>query len=288
MINLYLLGEKGFITLKSLCRKDLILINNIIIGKDKDVINDYSLQIEDFCKNNNLSYVISNRPIEDNKVIYSIAIGWRWILKVNSKLIVFHDSLLPRLRGFNPLVTSLINGDNEIGLSVLFGSENFDTGDLIIQKKAEIEYPIKIKKAIEIVGNLYGKALIELFAKIKDDKLFATKQDESLATYSLWRDELDYKIDWTQSNIFIKRFIDSVSDPYKGAVTYISSNKIFVKDATIVDKDVIIENRTPGKVLFKNNNKFIIVCGIGLLCIESFYDCFGNNIDLKNFRIRFI
>lgn len=288
MINLYLLGEKGFIALKSLCKKDYILINNIIIGMDKDVLNDYSVQIEDFCKTNNLSYVISNKPIGDNKVIYSIAIGWRWILKLNSKLIVFHDSLLPRLRGFNPLVTSLINGDNEIGLSVLFGSENFDTGDLIIQKKTEIEYPIKIKNAIEIVGNLYGKALIELFAKIKDNKLFATKQDESLATYSLWRDELDYKIDWSQSSIFIKRFIDSVGDPYKGALTYIGDNKVIVKDATIVDEDVIIENRIPGKVLFKNNNKFIIVCGKGLLCIENFYDSFGNIIDLKNFRIRFI
>lgn len=288
MINLYLLGEKGFIALKSLCEKDYILINKIIIGKDKDVLNDYSIQIEGFCEKNNLSYIISNKPTSDNNVIYSIAIGWRWILKLNSKLIVFHDSLLPKLRGFNPLVTSLINGDIEIGLSVLFGSENFDTGDLVIQKKVEIEYPIKIKKAIEIVGDLYGKALIELFAKINDNKLFSTKQDESFATYSLWRDEIDYKIDWSQSSIFIKRFIDSVGDPYKGALTFIGDEKVIVKDATVVDKDVVIENRTPGKVLFKNNNKFIIVCGKGLLCIENFYDSFGNNIDLKNFRIRFI
>ena len=60
------------------------------------------------------------------------------MIRDKSKLIVFHDSVLPKLRGFNPLVTSLINGYEEIGVTVLYGTEDFDRGEIILQKKVNI------------------------------------------------------------------------------------------------------------------------------------------------------
>lgn len=285
MINLYLIGEKGLITLKSIKSEYLSLLNCVIIGRDRNIKNDYNSDIRCFCESNKIDFLLQNKPIVNGSAEFSIAIGWRWLINDNSKLIVFHDSLLPRLRGFNPLVTALINGESEVGVTVLFGTENFDTGPIIIQKKINIDYPLKIKLAIERMGLLYAEAMNELLCQIKSGDLASTAQNESLATYSLWRDDDDYLIDWNKSAAHIKRFIDAVGYPYKGAFSRWNNVKYYINDAQIVD-DVQIENRTTGKVLFKKDNSLIIVCGSGLLRVKDFFDEDGNIIEINNFRIR--
>jgi methionyl-tRNA formyltransferase len=286
MINLYLLGEKGNVALRSICETNLGMISLVIVGSDKNVVNDYSAEIIDYCKNKNIKYLRQNKSVNIDIARYTIAIGWRWLINDAKTLIVFHDSILPRQRGFNPLVTSLINGNTEVGVTVLFGGKDFDRGEIIIQKRQGIVYPIKIKTAIEIISLLYGEALNELISQIKMDKVHSIPQDDSIATYSLWRDNDDYKIDWTESSESINRFINAVGYPYKGAFTMLNNNKYIIKDSYIED-DVVIENRIPGKVLFKKTNRFIIVCGKGLLGVENFYDESGNSIEFKNFRLKF-
>ena len=88
-------------------------------------------------------------------VDYQLAIGWRWLISGTENLIVLHDSLLPKYRGFAPLVNSLINGEQEIGVTAIWAGPEFDAGEIIFQEKAGICYPIKIQEAIEIVSGLY-------------------------------------------------------------------------------------------------------------------------------------
>lgn len=287
MINLYLLGEKGNVSLRSISETNLGLISLVIVGQDKHILNDYSAEIIDYCNNKSLKYSLQNISANNDFAKYSIAIGWRWLINDGKRLIVFHDSILPRKRGFNPLVTALINGDTEVGVTVLFGAKDFDRGEIIIQKTKNIIYPIKIKTAIEIISLLYSDALNDLLFQIQINKIHSIPQDESFATYSLWRDNDDYKIDWTKSSEFINRFIDAVGYPYKGAFTTLNHKKYLIKDS-FMEEDVFIENRTPGKVLFKTNNRFIVVCGEGLLGVENFYDENGNGVEFKNFRLKFI
>jgi methionyl-tRNA formyltransferase len=107
--------------------------------------------------------------------------------------------------------------------------------------------------------------------QLKSGYLKTTSQDETLATYSIWRDEYDYIIDWSKSAEYIKRFIDAVGYPYKGAFTTWDNTKYYIKDSFVVE-DVVVENRVSGKVLFKNDKSLIIVCGSGLLGVKDFFD----------------
>ena len=50
-----------------------------------------------------------------------------------------HPSLLPDYRGANPYSNVLINGEQETGVTLHFMDENFDTGNIIAQKKVSIE-----------------------------------------------------------------------------------------------------------------------------------------------------
>ena len=123
----------------------------------------------------------------------SIAISWKWIIELNNTLLVIHDSILPKYRGHLPLVSQLIDGEEEIGVTAILGNENYDEGDIIYTVKSRIKYPIKINDAIKIINTCYCETLEFLFENIKNNIQFnPTPQDHSKASYSLWRDEDDY------------------------------------------------------------------------------------------------
>ncbi len=271
LIRLYLLGYKGFKVLSEIISiYGSHTIDLVIIGEDKNTQNDFSNEIKEICDSNFIKNI--NRK-EDNQTtdLYSLAVGWRWMIDKNriKNLIVLHDSILPKYRGFNPLVTSLINGDSQIGVTALFASEKFDDGDIIYQSVENISYPIKIKTAIEIISKNYTEVSLEIIKTLVQGKeLPRIKQKDKEATYSLWRDENDYHINWTWESIQIKRMIDAVGDPYLNAYTLIEGETIRIIDSEIYE-DIEIVNREPGKIIFYDNNSPVVVCGKGLLKITK-------------------
>ncbi len=290
-VTIFCLGKKAFDSLNVLDQKITSIIDEIVIASDKNIADDYSAKIKIWADRNHIKTIDRidfNQSLNTSN--HYIAIGWRWLLKPNNdqKLIVLHDSLLPKYRGFNPLVTALINGDEEIGVTALLGSDEFDSGDIIIQEKTKIKFPIKIKDAIDQIVSLYQTILSKILNSIINGQtLDSVPQDQHKATYSLWRDEEDYKINWNKNSQEIKRFIDAVGYPYKGAFSMIKDTKVRITDAETV-QDLEITNRDVGKVIFKKGTCPVIVCGEGLLKIKEAYSEDNKRLTFENeFRLRF-
>ena len=95
------MSEKGFIVLHELIKVGHSnMIDQIVLGRDKNVQNDFSDQIISAATTNGIK--LSERKSAPNITSqYAIAISWRWMIKTdsNTKLIVVHDSLLPKYRG---------------------------------------------------------------------------------------------------------------------------------------------------------------------------------------------
>ena len=162
---LHLMTEKGFEVLKTIIHfKNLIAF--VIIGKDASVNDDYSEKITTLCIDNNIEFYFRENQPKIDKNIYVMAVSWRWMIKhPKNKLIIFHDSILPKYRGFAPLVNMLINGEKEIGVSAIFGADEYDRGEIISQKKTTIDYPIKVQEAIQInIENFKSLVLEEKIA----------------------------------------------------------------------------------------------------------------------------
>ena len=107
-----------------------------------------------------------------------------------------------------------------------------------------------------------------------------------MATYSVWRDEKDYFINWNQSAKQISRFIDAVGYPYDGAKNYLNDEIIIINSA-IPMEDINIENRDTGKIIFNKDGYPTVVCLEGILKINSMTDInFNNLLPLKKFRSR--
>ena len=289
MITLFCMSEKGLRVLEKITACFPDIIECVVSSRDQNVEKDYYDEIEIFCGMNGLSF-IDRKNLKTVKSRYAIAVSWRWLIDSPSTiLIIFHDSMLPKYRGFSPLVSALINGDTKIGVTALLATDDYDKGDIIAQSSTIVNYPLKIQNAIELLSKNYQELAIEIIKKISEEKnLHGIKQNEHEASYSLWRDDDDYFIDWGQPADQIKRFIDAVGYPYSGAMTMIRDKKIKVLDAEVV-ADVCIENRVPGKVIFMKDNKPVIVCGTGLLIINNILDNETSDslLPFSNFRIRF-
>ncbi len=291
-IALYLMSKKGLSVLEYLVQEKYhYFIGKVIIGRDKNVVSDYSEELKTLCiKHDILCYERTDDFSIDEK--YSMAISWRWMIeKTKSRLIVLHDSLLPKYRGFSPLVNALLNKEKEIGVTAIFASDDYDSGEIIDQAKVSISYPIKINQAIDLVIKNYIALVTTIFKSLQEEESISSiSQKEDLATYSLWRDEDDYFIDWKWNVDEIVTFVNAVGYPYKGATSLINREKVvrvleverYCKQMKIVSKD------NEGKVLFLHEGYPVVVCKDGCIKIKSLVNEQGESVlPLKKMRTRF-
>ena len=280
--------EKGYAVVNSIFLAHPRIIELVVAARDANIANDHFAEIGDFCRRNNIAFLEKSESYSI-QTEYAIAVSWRWIIDSRpARLIIFHDSLLPRYRGFNPLVTALVNGDQQIGVTALYATAEYDQGEIICQSTSEISYPIRIQEAIDTIQENYRDLAIQISDTLaRDLEPLSTPQSETHASYSLWRDEEDYFVDWTKSATYIKRTVDALGFPYKGAASTIGGMTVRLLKAEALD-DVNIVNRTCGKVIFVHDSKPVVVCGEGLLRIDALVDDAGHSLlPLSRFRTRF-
>jgi methionyl-tRNA formyltransferase len=204
-------------------------------------------------------------------------------------LVVFHDSLLPRYRGFNPLVTALLEGDAETGVTAVLATGEYDRGDILDRVAVPLPRPIRIAAAIDLIAGAYRRLATRIGARIAaGEPLTGVAQDEAAASYSLWRDDADYDMDWGDRAERLRDFVYAVGPPYAGARTRLDGVPVRVWDVT-PEADVVIANRAPGKVIFLRDGRPTVVCGSGLLRIDAMSldgDAGSSCLPLARFRVR--
>lgn len=288
---IYAMSKKGLAVLSEVVAKHRELLKFVVVERDVAVENDFYNQIVSLLESEGVSFYRRGSEPDLDRTDYVLAISWRWMISHHpDHLIVFHDSLLPRYRGFAPLVSMLVNKESQLGVTALFGSNEYDTGAIISQAKVSIEYPITIAEAIESIIPCYISLVSGVCNAIKSGiQITGEPQLHDEATYSLWRDADDYQIDWTLSAEYIKRFIDSVGFPYGGARTETSCGRRIRVDKASTVRDVICEQRQVGKVLFLRNGHPVVVCGEGLLRIDAAFEVDSEQsiLPLTKFRTRF-
>ena len=121
---------------------------------------------------------------------------------LNLKNILFiniHASLLPKWRGAAPIHRSIMNLDNETGISIMRIGEKLDTGPVCNSYRVEI----KDSDNAEIISNklsiLASEKIIENINNIFEDKLTFKEQDDSKATYASKIEKSEGEIQWNDN-----------------------------------------------------------------------------------------
>lgn len=200
---------------------------------------------------------------------WAVFIGWQYRVALpNDRLIVIHDSLLPRYRGFAPTATALINGDAELGVTAIRPVEEIDAGPILGQRRWAVEYPVKARDAIERQAASTAELIAALARQIESGTLEAVEQNAADATYSLWRDSQDYAIDWSRSADEICRTVDALGYPFAGARTRVDDEAVIVDAVRQVD-DLHFERRDIGKIWELDAEGPVVVCGTGCIKITA-------------------
>lgn len=279
-VALLLMGRKG---LAALSGTEGHAIAYAVIGRDPGQ-EDLADELFATCAARGIPALERNAPRPHAS--HLICAAWRWLERdTTATVITLHDSLLPRLRGWNPLVTALINGDREIGVTAILADGEADHGPILGQVRIGISYPLRIADAISALLPAYASLTADALSRISRDELHGAPQDEVQATYSLWRDEQDYAIDWSWSAERIVRFIDATGAPYLGASTCMQDRRIRILSAESLP-DLTIENRCPGKLMAWRNGRPVVVCGSGLLRIIDARDDEHRPVGWTENRIR--
>lgn len=273
-LGIYAMNEKGLAVVAAAIDSGIPIAH--ITTAQATGMNDASDQtIKLLAKAHGIPTFLRAHPPEFTADV-SIAAGWRWLLDV-PELVILHDSLLPRYRGFSPLITALLNGETEVGVTAFMAREEPDTGPIVTQRSTPVSYPVRMRTVLDRVVDLYDEITKQVCADLLNgEPLRYVEQDHSQATYSVWRDDQDYRIDWAWDAYKILRLVDAASHPFPGAWTTLAihpedswmGDVVRVYEAAVVP-DVRIEDRRPGKVLRLDNDLPVVVCGMGLLRLES-------------------
>ena len=166
-----------------------------------------------------------------------LLIGWRYL--VPKKIydmptigtFVFHDSMLPKYRGFSPTVWAMVNGEPTTGASLFKITDTMDEGDIFIQKPVNISQAANISEVTNQVTEVYLDMLEDAFFCIRNGEIILTPQDHNDATYTCKRIPEDNLIDWHDSAISIYNLIRATTKPYPGAHTSFRGEKMIIWSA---------------------------------------------------------
>ena len=260
-------GMKGLIFLQGLLKLD-VRIGLIVTYQQTDDRAGSFERVRDLAASHSISLLETRHPVlQPGDLVFLV--GWQHLLAlVTPTTVVFHDSILPRYRGFAPTVTALIKGDREIGVTALIPTDTVDAGPIIAQRSISVSYPIKIQSALEQQAGLMIEIATGIVEQWKLGKLNSKPQPESGASYSIWRSDADYEIDWTDSADEIERFVNALGYPYAGARTSVGGTEtIRISDVTVIP-DLHFEIRDAGKIWSLQSGRPTVICGTGMLRIE--------------------
>tara|TARA_Y100000389_G_scaffold113317_1_gene110459 strand:+ start:2515 stop:3426 length:912 start_codon:yes stop_codon:yes gene_type:complete len=107
-----------------------------------------------------------------------------------------HGSILPRWRGAAPIQRSIMNLDNETGISIMKIVEKLDSGPISNTYKIKVDNNDNALTISEKLSLIAAEKILDNVDEILDDKANFIEQDHSRATYAKKIEKFEGKINW--------------------------------------------------------------------------------------------
>lgn len=168
-----------------------------------------------------------------------VSSDWRtWVAPESYELarygaINVHDALLPRYGGFAPLNWALVNGEREVGVTAHFMNEEFDMGDIVVQRRVPVDDDDTATDLFHKSIVLFAPITLEALALIGSGRTDWIKQDPAQATFFHKRSAEDSRIDWKLPATRIANLVRAQADPYPNAFAYFGGERVRVLEASV-------------------------------------------------------
>ncbi len=171
-----------------------------------------------------------------------------------------HGSLLPKYRGAAPIQWSVLNGDDETGITTMLMGEGLDTGDILLQRSTPIGENETAAELFDRLAEIGADLLIETLEKLEKGEITPVKQDEKLATYASILTKDMCMIDFNKPVKEVHKKICGLSD-WPCAVTTLDGKRLKVF------RSQIVKDKTPGQQAgtVVDTKQFCVCCADGVI-----------------------
>lgn len=177
-----------------------------------------------------------------------------------------HASLLPKLRGAGPIQWSILNGDQETGVTAMYLSEGMDEGDMIDKLTTPISETDTTETLTLRLADLGAELLSRTVAAIGSGNAQRTPQDTAQATYAPMLQKTMAPIDWTRSPQEISCHVRGMI-PWPVATMDLSGKPCKVFSVRPLDKTT---DKAPGIPVASTKQGLEMACGGGtVLLVEE-------------------
>lgn len=176
-----------------------------------------------------------------------------------------HGSLLPRHRGAAPIQWAVINGDTEVGVTIIQMDEGMDTGDMLHKACISPTPDETAGSLFDKLATLGTKALLETIQGIKDQTLTPQPQDHGQATEAPMLNKDDGLIDWHKTAQTIECLIRGL-DPWPNAFCFLDGKRLRLFCPEVFHQK---SDQPAGTILRANREGLLIATGENCLLVKE-------------------
>lgn len=169
-----------------------------------------------------------------------------------------HGGRVPQYRGGSQLNWQIINGEKEIGISILRVDEGIDTGPVLAQAKFAIADSDDIAFAHARAYDLFGDLAVDVVGALEAGRAAETAQDETQAAYWHQRSDADGAIRWNEMTARqVHDLVRALSPLYPAAHCAGPSGTVRFSKTELPD---LVLRGVPGRVVFLQKRGPYVIC----------------------------
>lgn len=166
-----------------------------------------------------------------------------------------HGSLLPKFRGAGPIQWSVLNGEEETGVTTMYMGEGMDTGDILLKESTKIGENETSGHLYDRISQMGASLICKTLDALEKDEVKPEKQDDSLASYAPMLNKKMCPIDWSKPAKEVHNKIRGLN-PWPVATAMFGGKRVKVFSSFLSEK-----KGTVGSVIC--TNPLTVACGDG-------------------------
>lgn len=172
-----------------------------------------------------------------------------------------HPSLLPRHRGPSPVISTILNGDETGGVTIMLLDEGMDTGPVLAQKSTPIGSDETADTLTHRLFRIGADLLVDTLDKWVLGEITPSAQNDDQATITRLLKREDGRLDWTAPAASIERRIRAFT-PWPGTSTSWNGRTLKVVHGRVAD---VTGDSEPGTVSAPSADRIVVATGSGAL-----------------------
>lgn len=224
--------------------------NNIPVFQPKSMRDGESLKILEKLSPE-LTIVTAYGKILPPEILY--------LPKYNS--INIHASLLPKYRGSAPIQWSILNGENETGITSMLMDEGIDTGDMLLSQPVKITENMTAGELHDELSKVGAEVMSKTIKSLQNGELKSVKQDNEKSCYAPMLSKELCPIDFNRTAQEVHNQVRGLS-PWPVATAMLGGKKVKIHKTKLSDK----AGSKPGEIVYVNGS-VVVSCG-DKKCIE--------------------